>query len=164
MEAAQAQIETVEIPPMTDMQRLCALRREILTIESGIAAAEAACGINTLRKRLAEKDSEFSVLLAAVSRRVVFSEDKFLKAIKKRGESYREGDGKIIRTSTTRRSIDRARFVAAHKDLALAICTIPIKAAEEAIGKRALDAFCEKNTTYSYQFTDMSEHSETGEI
>ena len=156
----ETQVEALTIPPQTGMQRLAALSRGMRLLKSDIKAAEDACGISVQKEQLAQMDTEFSVLLAKVSGSVTFSEDSFLKAIKKRGDSYREGQAKIIRTSVTRRTIDRARFVAAHRGLALEICTIPIKAAEDAIGKRALDALCEKSISYSYQFVDLAEHCE----
>lgn len=153
----QAISEPVEIPAMTDMQKLAFLKREIALLDVDISAAEEACGVTKMKHLRSEKQQEFSDLLADTSARVEYSEDKFLKALKRKGDSYREGAMKIVRSSRTTRAVLTEKFAAAFPDLLPKVCKIELTKADALVGKATMDAFVEKKTTYSYEFVDMSE-------
>ena len=107
---------------------------------------------------------EYKELLDKIVGQVQFSEDRFLKALKKKGDSYREGPLKLVRYSRTVRSVDTQRFLDSIKDLELQkrlellsrVCKIEVGKAEIEVGKRQLDPLCNRNVTYSYEVFDLS--------
>lgn len=132
-------MEALNLSQMSDMERL-ALAQECLA---------------SLKAEAKQWQDEYDSCLERVLKTAVFKEDKFLQAIKRKGDSYREGNLKLIRKPTTRRTVRRDEFVAAYPDIFLRIGTVPIREAEATIGKGALDAICDRQTAYSYELIDL---------
>lgn len=140
------------------LEELAILKSQMKDFEAQIECIEQTSGIAQLRKEKAKIEADYLVKLAKVGSSVTFSEDRFLKAIKRKGDSYREGTLKLIRNSTTRREVIREKFIAKYHDLALKICTIPVGKAETLIGESELDALCSRKTTYSYELINMEDY------
>jgi len=132
-------MQELTVKPLSDMERL----------------AIAQTNIFHLKAELKKWQEEHDAALAAILPTAIFSEDRFLATIKKSGDSYREGDYKLLRLKKNVRSIITEKFLTTFPDIGARICTIPIGKAEALIGKANLDAFCEKKTTYSYEVVDM---------
>lgn len=111
--------------------------------------------IAELKAELKEWQDAYETRLAEVLQVAKFSEDKFLKAIKRKGDSYREGSIKLIRKPTTRRTIRRDDFLMAYPEIFMRVAQVPLKQAEEAIGKESLEKVCDLVTSYSYEAVDM---------
>lgn len=139
--------QLLKIKPLSNMERL----------------AIAQTNIFNLKAELKKWQDEHEAALAGILQNATFAEDPFLAAIKKSGESYREGDFKLLRQPKTVRSIIAEKFMQTFPDIGVRICTIPIGKAEALIGKANIGAFCEKKTSYSYEVIDMgTAHKITG--
>ena len=108
-----------------------------------------------LKAELKRWQASYDSCLVDALRVAEFGEDRFLKAIKRRGDSYRDGDIKLIRKPTVRRTIRRDDFMKAYPEIFMRIGQVPLKQAEEAIGKESLDQVCDIVTSYSYEAVDM---------
>jgi len=138
MEAA-AMEQQVPAIHLSDMERLASAQQNIAALKESLKAWQ----------------QEYEAALSRVLETATFTDDKFLKALKHKGDSFREGNLKLIRKPTVRRAIRRAEFVKQYPEVFNRIATIPIKEAEAEIGKTALDAFCDKQISYNYDVVDM---------
>jgi len=138
MEAIALQQQAPSIQ-LKDMKRLASAQQNIAALKESLKAWQ----------------QEYDAALSRVLETATFSEDKFLRAIKRKGDCYREGNLKLIRTPTVRRTIRRDEFVATYPEIFNRIGTVPIREAEAEIGKKALDVLCNKQTSYSYEVVDM---------
>lgn len=145
-----------EILVGSPLQELAAMRRRSDELQAQITEAEEAYGIRLLREQKAEIDATFSARLGEIAPTLLYEEDKFLKALKKKGESYREGSLKIVRTSRTTRAVLAEKFAAAFPQLLPVVSRIELTKADALVGKKTMEAYVEKKTTYSYEFQDMS--------
>ena len=98
---------TVTISPI---QNLAAMHRSLRAQDKQIAQMEIDMGITAMKQRRSEIAAEYEVELARIAPTLEYAEDKFLRAMKKRGESYREGNVKIMRTSRTIRNVLTEKF------------------------------------------------------
>jgi len=144
-------------PAMTPMQELASMKRRSAEIEKQISEAEEAYGIKLLREQKAAIDAEFVAKQAEIAPGLPYSEDSFLKAIKRKGDSYREGKLKMIRTSRTARNVLTEKFAAAFPDLLKSVCKIELTKADALVGKKTMERYVEKKTTYSYELIDMGD-------
>jgi hypothetical protein len=145
-------LETLEVSPV---QNLMAMHRGLNTLDSQIAEAEETFGIKAMKDRRSQLALEYSEELDRIAPVLEYSEDKFLKALKKKGESYREGSIKIMRTSRTIRNVLTEKFATAFPDLLKSVCKIELTKADALVGKKTMDAFVTKETTYRYEVVDM---------
>ena len=111
--------------------------------------------IKALKAELKEWQASYDKTLLEVLRVAEFSEDRFLLATNHKGESYREGDIKLIRSPRTQRTIRRDDFIMAYPTVYNRIAKIPLQQAEAAIGREALDSLCDTTISYSYQAVSM---------
>ena len=111
--------------------------------------------IKALKAELKEWQESFDSSHSAVLETATFAEDRFLQALKRKGESYREGDIKLIRSPRTQRTIRRDDFIMAYPTVYNRIAKIPLQQAEAAIGREALDSLCDTTISYSYQAVSM---------
>jgi len=111
--------------------------------------------IKALKAELKEWQASYDKTLLDVLRVAEFSEDRFLLATNHKGESYREGDIKLIRSPRTQRTIRRDDFIMAYPTVYNRIAKIPLQQAEAAIGREALDSLCDTTISYSYQAVSM---------
>jgi hypothetical protein len=148
---------TEEIRMGSPLQELAAMQRRSAEIAQQISEAEEAYGIRLLREQKAEIDAAFSARLGEVAPTLPYGEDRFLKAIKRKGESYREGSLKIIRSSRTTRAVLTEEFAAAFPDLLKSVCKVELTKADALIGKKTMERYVEKKTTYSYELVDLKE-------
>jgi hypothetical protein len=146
------QLETIEVSPV---QNLAAMHRGLKALDEQIAQAEIAFGLKAMREQRAIKAVEYEQELARIAPGLEYGEDKFLKALKKKGESYREGNVKIMRSSRTTRAVLTEKFVATFPDLLAKVCKVELAKADALVGKKTMDDFVEKKTTYSYEVLDM---------
>jgi len=107
--------------------------------------------IKALKAELKEWQESYDSHLATVLETATFAEDRFLQALKRKGECYREGDIKLIRSPRIQRTIRRDDFIMTHPTVFNRIAKIPLQQAEAAIGKDALDSLCDTTISYSYQ-------------
>lgn len=156
MSGVQA-VEEIVVSPLTDLQKLAAIRSQIRDFDHEIEQAEIAFGISQLRAERSARQAEYDSLMIQVVANVQFSEDKFLAALKRKADSYREGNLKLVRSITDRREVIRDKFIKAFPDLALKICTIPVGKAEALVGEENLAPLCKVKTTYSYELQDLEE-------
>lgn len=145
------------LPAMTPVQELASMKRRSAEIEKQISEAEEAYGIKLLREQKAAIDAEFVAKQAEIAPGLAYSEDSFLKAIKRKGDSYREGKLKMIRTSRTARNVLTEKFAAAFPDLLKSVCKIELTKADALVGKKTMEQYVEKKTTYSYELIDMGD-------
>lgn len=151
------------------------MKRRSDELQSQITEAEEAYGITLLRQQKAQLDLDFSALLGEVAPKLTYGEDKFLKAAKKKGESYKEGTIRIIRTSRTNRIVRAKDFVTAFPGLirsrlenpdmtveaALRLlietgCKIELTKIDGMVGKATMKNYCDEKKSYSYEFLDGS--------
>jgi len=111
--------------------------------------------IKALKAELKEWQASYDKTLLDVLRVAEFSEDRFLKTIKRNGESYREGNVKLIRSPRVQRTIRRDDFIMTFPEVFNRIAKVPLQQAEAAIGRDALDGLCDKTISYSYEAVDM---------
>jgi len=111
--------------------------------------------IKALKAELKEWQASYDKTLLEVLRVAEFSEDRFLKTIKRNGESYREGNVKLIRSPRVQRTIRRDDFIMTFPEVFNRIAKVPLQQAEAAIGRDALDGLCDKTISYSYEAVDM---------
>ncbi len=111
--------------------------------------------IKALKAELKEWQESYDSHLATVLETATFAEDRFLQALKRKGESYREGDIKLIRSPRIQRTIRRDDFIMTHPTVFNRIAKIPLQQAEAAIGREALDSLCDTTISYSYQAVSM---------
>jgi len=147
--------EAIELPPMTEMQKLISMRQEIDGYDKDIAELEISSGIEGIKAKREKVAARYEKQLELVVSTVEFKEDKFLKAQKKKGDSYKEGTWKLIRHSTTRRAVNTAKFIEKYMDIALKICTIPVGKAEKILGEETLNPLCDATTTHSYELVNI---------
>ena len=131
--------ETIQVSDLTPMQQLLMAQKRI----------------SALKAELKEWQASYDSNLLEILRTAEFSEDRFLKATRRNGESYREGDVKLIRSPRTQRTIRRDDFIMNHPEVFNRIAEIPLQQAEAAIGKDALDSLCDTTISYSYMAIDM---------
>lgn len=152
MPEVATQIETIVVSPL---QNLAAMHRGLRDLDRQIAEAEETFGIKALREKRASLSVEYEEELSRIAPSLEYGEDKFLKALKKKGESFREGKIKIMRTSRTVRSVLTEKFAKTFPDLLPKVCKIELTKADALIGKKTMEQFCEKSTTYRYELVDM---------
>lgn len=131
--------ETIQVQPMTAMQRFALAQKTIAS----------------LKKEQEKWKKESELALSEVLEVATFSDDKFLIALGKRGESYREGNLKIQRTPRTIRTVLIEKFAAKFPDLLPKVCTIGLEKADGLMGKETMKDFVEEKTTYQYKVVDM---------
>lgn len=148
-----------QVLAFSKLQELAIIKNKINFLDSEIKSLEIKHGIDALRESKAKKAKEYQELLDEIIPTVTFSEDKFLKAAKLKGESYRAGHLKLIRKSRTVRSVIVDKFLKAFPDIEVLknVVSVQVGKAEDEIGKRKLDDYVEKTTTYSYELQDLSE-------
>ena len=111
--------------------------------------------VAALKAELKEWQATYDSNLLEILRTAEFSEDRFLKTIKRKGESYREGNVKLIRSPRIQRTIRRDDFIMTFPEVFNRIAKVPLQQAEAAIGRDALDDLCDMTISYSYQAVDM---------
>ena len=167
-----------EVPAGSALQELAAMKRRSDELEAQITEAEEAYGIRLLREQKAQVDADFSARLAEIGPTLSYGEDKFLKALKKKGESYREGGLRIIRTARTNRIVRAKDFVTAFPGLirsrlenpdmtveaALRLllesgCKIELTKIDGMVGKATVKSYCDEKVSYSYEFLSMPENT-----
>lgn len=132
-------MQAIEMAAITDMGKLSHAQAII-------------AGLKTELKRWQEEEK---MLLDGVLDRAVFAEDKFLVTLKKKGDSYLEGDFKLLRMRKDTRTVIPEKFLKSFPDIGAKICTIPVTKAEALIGKANMPSFCETKTSYSYEVVNM---------
>jgi hypothetical protein len=108
--------------------------------------------IKTLKERLAKETAEFELMTDELRDQIARTERDFQKMAKTRFESGNPIDsGKylIIESHRTTRTVNTARFRDAYPILFAEIATVPVKKAEEAIGKINLDPLCDLKVSES---------------
>ncbi len=131
--------EVVEIPKMPVIKRL-ALAQDRMT---------------ELKKELESWTKEYKTALDEVLPAATFGPDKFLEALKLKGDGWRADGYMLIRTQKRTRTIRISEFAAKYKDKFEKIATVKIKDAEAAVGKTALDELCDFETSFSYKVVNM---------
>ena len=111
--------------------------------------------IKALKAELKEWQESYDSHLATVLETATFAEDRFLQALKRKGESYREDNIKLIRSPRVQRTIRRDDFIMTFPEVFNRIAKVPLQQAEAAIGRDALDGLCDKTISYSYEAVDM---------
>ena len=158
MNVIAAAQEEIILPPLTPLAQLAAIQAQIDEFNNQIEHDKQIYGIKLLEKYRADRQAEYDNLLAEIVPTVTFGEDKFLKALKKKGDSYKEGSLKLIRHSTTRRKVLLDKFLATFPyEIVKRCCKIELTRADKAIGKDTMDDFVTKETTYSYELLDLTE-------
>lgn len=147
----------VVLPELTPLQQLAAIQAQIEDFDKQIEHDKQIYGIKLLEQARADRQAEYDALMEQIVPTIEFKEDKFLKALKKKGDSYMEGSLKLIRHSTTRRKVLLDKFLASFPyEVVKRCCKIELTRADRAVGKDTMDDFVEKETTYSYELLDMT--------
>ena len=163
--------EEEEIQAGSPLQELAAMRRRSDELEAQITEAEEAYGIRLLREQKAQMELDFTTRLAEIGPTLSYGEDKFLKALKKKGESHREGGLRVIRTSRTTRIVRVGEFVrafpglirsrlenqnmtdeAAMRLLLESGSKIELTKIDALVGKATVKNYCDEKVSYSYEF------------
>ncbi len=149
--------EEIILPPLTPLAQLAAIQAQIDDFNVQIEHDKQIYGIKLLEQARADRQKEYDNLLAQTVPTLEFTEDRFLKAIKKKGDSYKEGPLKLVRRSTTRRKVLLDKFLDTFPyDIVKRCCKIELTRADKAIGKDTMDDFVTKETTYDYELLDMT--------
>jgi len=157
MNVIAAAQEEIILPPLTPLAQLAAIQAQIDEFNNQIEHDKQIYGIKLLEQARDDRQKEYDDLLAKIVPTLEFKEDKFLKALKKKGDSYKEGSLKLIRHSTTRRKVLLDKFLATFPyEIVKRCCKIELTRADKAIGKDTMDDFVTKETTYSYELLDMT--------
>ena len=157
MNVTAAAQEEVILPPLTPLAQLAAIRAQIEDFDKQIEHDKQIYGIKLLEQYRADRQAEYDALMEQTVPTLEFKEDKFLKALKKKGDSYNEGSLKLIRHSTTRRKVLLDKFLATFPyEIVKRCCKIELTRADKAIGKDTMDDFVTKETTYDYELLDMT--------
>jgi len=147
----------VVLPELTPLQQLAAIRAQIEDFDKQIEHDKQIYGIKLLEKAREDRQKEYDTLIEQIVPTLEFTEDRFLKALKKKGDSYKEGSLKLIRHSTTRRKVLLDKFLATFPyEIVKRCCKIELTRADKAIGKDTMDDFVTKETTYDYELLDMT--------
>ena len=147
----------IAFPELTPLQQLAAIRAQIDDFNVQIEHDKQIFGIKLLEKARDDRQKEYDNLLAQTVPTLEFTEDRFLKALKKKGDSYKEGSLKLIRHSTTRRKVLLDKFLATFPyDIVKRCCKIELTKADKAVGKDSMDQFVTKETTYDYELLDLT--------
>jgi len=153
---ASAQEEVI-LPPLTPLAQLAAIQAQIEDFDKQIEHDKQIYGIKLLEQARADRQAEYDALMEQIVPTLEFKEDKFLKALKKKGDSYNEGSLKLIRHSTTRRKVLLDKFLATFPyEIVKRCCKIELTRADKAIGKDTMDDFVEKEVSYSYELLNMT--------
>ena len=156
MQATMEQ-EIIVIPELTPLQRLAAVKDQIEDFSRQIEKYKKLYGITRLEAEKANRQKEYDSLLAEIVPTVEFSEDKFLKALKKKGDSYKEGSLKLVRNTTTRRKVLLNKFLATFpRNIVNQCCKIELGKADKVVGSDTMEDFVEKEISYSYTLLDLS--------
>jgi len=157
MNVIAAAQEEIILPPLTPLAQLAAIQAQIDEFNNQIEHDKQIYGIKLLEQARDDRQKEYDDLLAKIVPTLEFKEDKFLKALKKKGDSYKEGSLKLIRHSTTRRKVLLDKFLATFPyDIVMRCCKIELTRADRAVGKDTMDQFVTKETTYDYELLDMT--------
>jgi len=157
MNVTAAAQEEVILPPLTPLAQLAAIRAQIEDFDKQIEHDKQIYGIKLLEQYRADRQAEYDALMEQTVPTLEFKEDKFLKALKKKGDSYNEGSLKLIRHSTTRRKVLLDKFLATFPyEIVKRCCKIELTRADKAIGKDTMDDFVEKEVSYSYELLNMT--------
>jgi len=147
----------IAFPELTPLQQLAAIRAQIDDFNVQIEHDKQIFGIKLLEKARDDRQKEYDTLIEQIVPTLEFTEDRFLKALKKKGDSYKEGPLKLIRHSTTRRKVLLDKFLATFPyDIVKRCCKIELTKADKAVGKDTMDQFVTKETTYDYELLDMT--------
>ena len=142
---------------LTPLQQLAAIRAQIEDFDKQIEHDKQIYGIKLLEKDREDRQKEYDTLIEQIVPTLEFTEDRFLKALKKKGDSYKEGSLKLIRHSTTRRKVLLDKFLATFPyEVVKRCCKIELMRADKAIGMDTMDDFVEKEVSYSYELLDMT--------
>lgn len=157
MNVTAAAQEEVILPPLTPLAQLAAIRAQIEDFDKQIEHDKQIYGIKLLEQARADRQAEYDALMEQIVPTLEFKEDKFLKALKKKGDSYKEGSLKLIRHSTTRRKVLLDKFLATFPfEIVKRCCKIELTLADRAVGKDTMDEFVDKEVSYSYELLDMT--------
>ena len=147
----------IAFPELTALQKLAAVKAQIEDFDAQIEHDKQIYGIKLLEQARADRQKEYDTLIEQIVPTLKFTEDRFLKALKKKGDSYKEGSLKLIRHSTTRRKVLLDKFLATFPyEIVKRCCKIELTRADKAIGKDTMDDFVEKEVSYSYELLDMT--------
>jgi hypothetical protein len=89
-----------------------------------------------------------------------FEKDRFLKAAKIKGDSYKEGRYRIIRHIKTERKLNQAEFKNKYPEEFIKIAEVGLTKADSEIGKNRVNQLCTINEKYSFEFYDPDDHKE----
>ena len=142
------QLEEITVSPV---QNLAAMHRGLKALDEQITQAEIAFGLKAMREQRAIKAVEYEQELARIAPGLAYGPDKFLQALRGKGESYREANVKIVRSSRTTRVVLTEKFAAAFPELFTKVCKIELAKADAMVGRKTMDEFVEKKTSYSYE-------------
>lgn len=134
-------IETLDIPAsLSPMQKL------------GMAAQR----IEALKEELKAWQEEYDACLKSVLEAgATFTDSKFLKSARLKGQMYKADGVGLIRTPVVSRTIRRDEFIKKYPVEFQKIGVVAIKDAEDAIGKDHLAELCDLKTTYRYKVVSM---------
>ena len=146
----------IAFPELTPLQKLAAILAQIEDFDKQIEHDKQIYGIKLLEQAREDRQKEYDTLIEQIVPTLEFKEDKFLKALKKKGDSYMEGSLKLIRHSTTRRKVLLDKFLATFPyDIVKRCCKIELGKADKAVGSDTMDDFVEKEISYSYELQDL---------
>jgi hypothetical protein len=107
---------------------------------------------NNLTKLQTDFDAEFNRVCIEAENTEKFSDDKFLEATGSKALSIKEGNFKIIRSTTTKRTLNQKKFWKLYPVKAKKIAKIELGKADNAVGKDNVDAICTKEIKVSYSW------------
>jgi hypothetical protein len=154
MAAKVDQIEEIRLS-ISPLEKLAAIKAQIEDFNNQIALTEKAYGIDQLKADRDKRQADYNSMLEELIPSIEFKPDKFLEALKIKGDSYKEGSIKLIRHIEVRRSVLQDAFIKDFEKIALKICKIEVGKAEKAIGADILDKYVTKKTSYTYSLEDL---------
>jgi len=151
----QAQEEAVEDFSIPKLQDLKNQKDEIERIEKLILKEKAEAHILELEDHLAQIKADYQKDLARM-RYAKFEESKFDKALKRKPAwIYKEGTLAVLKRIRTTRKVIAKKFIETWPFLAQEIAEIPVKKAEDEVGAKTLEPYCEVHISESFELISL---------
>lgn len=106
---------------------------------------------DSIREPMEQAEKIYDELFKKACENATFSEDRFLKAVKVKGDSYKEGRYRIIRHSKDIRKLNQEAFKQKYPKEFNSNAKIGLTDADNAVGKNRVTALCQVNTEYKYE-------------
>lgn len=115
---------------------------------------------NPVYDKIEELKKKEKELFEEACNQAVFSEDPFLRSVKVKGDSYKEGPLKIIRHIKDTRTLNQSAFQQQYPEEFKKIAKVELGKADNEVGKNKVNELCNIARSYTFEFYDSKEVKE----